>query len=327
MELARLPALLLSYRGGFFTGQTSRKRNAMDSLGSPTLNTQRSISMTEHSTIVDATAELTAPPPDSAPRPAPLPQVAALTSPELIRQLEALAREVAVSGRDSFDHCIEKVQEGTDYSAAAAEPPLCVSSRDRFVSLLPPVGKRSLTLASFFIAALIGIGAIFAWQLQAVSTTKSPVQAALPPQPAPVAQTAAASAAPTSPELAQQLEGMARDLADLKHSVEQLAAKQVQLEQVAAAQQELAAKQEQLAQTIASLQSTGLAIKHRISPSALSRTIPISPRRNIPANARPASTDAPPAPPVVTNAPPESAAQTLSEPRPVPPLPVPPDFR
>lgn len=299
----------------------------MDSLESPTLNTQRSISMTEHSTIVDATAELTAPPPDSVPRPAPVPQVASLTSPELIRQLEALAREVAASGRDSFDHCIGMVQEGTDHSAGVAEPSLRVSSCDRFVSLLPPVGKRSLTLASFFIVALIGIGAIFAWQLQGVSTTKSPVQAAVPPQPAPIAQTATAPAGPTSPELAQQLEGMARDLADLRHSVEQLAARHVQLEQVAAAQEELAAKQEQLAQAIANLQSSGPTIKHRISPSVLSRTVPISPRRNIPANAHPAPADAPPAPPALTNAPPESAAQALSEPRPVPPLPVPPDFR
>jgi hypothetical protein len=71
-----------------------------------------------------------------------------------------------------------------------------------------------------------------------------------------------------------------------------------------------------MAQNIANLEALGQTIKHRTSPPP-SRTVPVSPRRNTPTNASPAP----------TNAPPEAAAQALSEPRPVPPLPVPPDFR
>lgn len=311
----------------------------MDSSQSPTLNDQRHISTAEQPAVVDTTAELTAPPPDAAPGPRPVPKITAPTvSTGVIRQLEALAREVAVGGRDSYDQRIEKVQGGSNFSAGlpAAEPSIRVSSRDQFASYMPPIGRRSVTLASFFLVALIGVGATFAWQSQRVSTTKAPnevgivakqtatppagdvpAQDAAHPQQAPALQTTPApTAAATSPELVQQLEAMARDLADLRRSVERLAAKQAQLEQVAAAQEQLATKQEQMAQNIANLEALGQTIKHRTSPPP-SRTVPVSPRRNTPTNASPAP----------TNAPPEAAAQALSEPRPVPPLPVPPDFR
>ena len=193
-----------------------------------------------------------------------------------------------------------------------------IAARDQLVSYRPPFGRRtSLTLASLFMAAVIGVAATFAWQSQRVSTAKSPNDVAdaeqqsgftpvdqvplqdAPPQPAPVTQTAPAPTAPaTSPDLVQQLEAMARDLAVLQRSVEELAGKQ---EHLAAAQEQLAAKQEQIDQNIAKPQAVKRNIKHKMSSP---------PRRN---------------------APPEPAAQALSvprpEPNPRPPLPVPPDRR
>ena len=114
-----------------------------------------------------------------------------------------------------------------------------IAARDRLPSYRPSFGRRtSATLASFFIATLIGVAAALVWQSQRVSTPNDVVIAekqsdftpvgqlslqVAPPQPAPVTQTAPASTAPaTSPELVQQLEGMARDLVVLRRSVEEL---------------------------------------------------------------------------------------------------------
>ena len=315
---------------------------------SPSLNDQRRISTTEPPIGVDVKAELSAPPPDAAPQPAPVDPTTLVPSAksfELLRQLEALAHEVAVvSRRDSSDQCI-KVQEGSNSAGLhTVEPSIRVSPRDQLASYRPSIGRRTfltlanffiaardqlasyrpaigrrtfLTLANFFIAALIGVAATFVWQSQRVSTAKSPNDVAVaekqsgvtpvgqvplqnsPPQPAPVTQTAPAPTAPaTSPELVQQLEAMARDLAVLQRSVEELAGKQ---EHLAAAQEQLAAKQEQIDQNIAKPQAVKRDIKHKMSSP---------PRRN---------------------APPEPAAQALSvprpEPKPRPPLPVPPDRR
>ena len=104
---------------------------------------------------------------------------------------------------------------------------------DRVVSNRPPVGRRILrTLTRFVFAVLVGVGATLAWQsygdearkiavaraptlswLLSVSTTKSPAVAA------------------TSPDPAQQLERSASNLDAVRHSVEQLAAKQDQMAQ------------------------------------------------------------------------------------------------
>jgi hypothetical protein len=273
--------------------------------------------------------------PDTAPQRAPVTQTApapSATSFELMRQVEALARDVAVvSGRDSSDQCVGMVKEGSA-GLQAGEPSIRVSPRDQLASDRPSIGRRTfLTLASFFMAALIGVGATFAWQSHRVSTTKSPndvdvaaeqsgsapaghvsVQDAAVPQSAPVTQTAPApTASATSPELVQQLEALARDLAVVRRSVEQLAAKQ---EHLAAAQEQLeqlAAKQKQMAQNIAKLQAVEQNIRHKMSPPPLSRAVPIPPRRNAPKDTSP-----------------ETAAQLSSVPRPaphpLPPLPVPP---
>ena len=200
---------------------------------------------------------------------------------KLIKQLEALARDFAVRQngvRDLSAQCIETVQEGSSFSAGlrAVEPPT-----DKAL-----IGRRTFFIAaSFFMVALIGVGATFAWQFRSVSINKpyaldvaaeqsgstaagrvSAENAALQ-QPAPVTQIAPApSATATSPELVQQLEVVKRDLAVVRRSVEELAAKQEQFEQLAAAQRQLAAQQEQMAQTIAKLQVIEQNIRRKMSP-------------------------------------------------------------
>ena len=125
------------------------------------------------------------------------------------------------------------------------------------------------TVASVFLAVLIGVGAIFAWQSHGISMTKSPevtaeqaastradqVSAATP-QPALVTQTESAPAvAKPSPDLAPQLEAMARDLTVLRDSLAQLTATQEQTSQKVATLEAIAAKQEQMARNIAALQA------------------------------------------------------------------------
>jgi hypothetical protein len=317
----------------------------------PSLNDQRRISTTEPPIGVDVKVELSAPPPDAAPQPAPVDPTTLVPSAksfELMRQLEALAHEVAVvSRRDSSDQCI---QDGSNLSAglqlvepsirvsphdhlasdspsfgrrtiltpvgfftvardwlashrpsfgrpsaalagffitardwlasyrpsfgrpSAALPGFFIAARDQLASYRPSIDKRKFpTLASFFIAALIGVAVALVWQSQRVSTANSPNEAAVaekhsgvtpvgqlslqdaPPQIASATQTAPASTAlATSSELVQQLEAMARDLVVLQRRVEELAGKQ---EHLAAAQEQLTAKQEQMDQTIAKPQA------------------------------------------------------------------------
>jgi lipoprotein-anchoring transpeptidase ErfK/SrfK len=291
----------------------------------PSLNDQRRISTTEPPIGVDVKVELSAPPPDAAPQPAPVDPTTLVPSAksfELMRQLEALAHEVAVvSRRDSSDQCI---QDGSNLSAGLqlVEPSIRVSPHDHLASDSPSFGRRTIltlvgfftvardwlashrpsfgrpsaalagffitardwlashrpsfgrpsaalpgffiaardqlashrpsfdkrkfpTLASFFIAALIGVAVAFVWQSQRVSTADSPNDVAVaekhsgvtpvgqlslqdaPPQPAPVTQTAPAPTAPA-----------------------------------AAAQEQLAAKQEQIDQNIAKPQAVKRDIKH-----------------------------------------------------------------
>ncbi|MGB8894713.1 MAG: hypothetical protein WCD13_10485 [Pseudolabrys sp.] len=186
-----------------------------------------------------------------------------------------------LAGLDSSDQRIGMAREGSDFSAGlkVLEPSIQVSPRAsgyQLVSNRPSIGKRiSRSSARFVIAALIGVGATFAWQsrgdeakemvrtwaasfgwMSSVSTTKlSPdiaakqagsipasqesTQDAAPAQSAPVTQRPSPAATATSPELVKQLEeAMEHDLAGMGHSVEQLPA-----------------KQEQTAQTVATLQA------------------------------------------------------------------------
>jgi hypothetical protein len=166
-----------------------------------------------------------------------------------------------IVGRDASDQYVRTARERSDFSAGvrAVEPSVRVFPRpsgfknDQLANDRSPVGRRPLrAVARLFIAALIGVGGLSAWQshgdeamekigtwvvslgsLSSVSTTK------LPPIPAPAA---------TSPELALQLEAMPRDLAAMRRNVEQLTE-----------------KNEQMARNIVALKAAGQHIKKNTS--------------------------------------------------------------
>src|SRR4029453_16198195 len=130
----------------------------MDSFQSPSPNDQRRFSTTELAIGVSP-AELNAPWPDTTLQPTPVNQTTLVPSAktqELMRQLEALAHEIALVSRgDSSNQCI-KVEEGSNFSAGLqlVEPSIRVSPRDQMASDSPLFGKRTnLTLAGFFTAA------------------------------------------------------------------------------------------------------------------------------------------------------------------------------
>ena len=179
------------------------------------------------------------------------------------------------AGRDVSDPCIGMDRDGSDFSAGlrALEESIRVVpgpsgfKDDQFASNRPSIGRRTFRiLARLFIAALIGVGARFAWQyhgdeakemvrtgapslvwLLSLSTTKSPSA------PAP-------AAAATSPELVQQLEAVARDLTAVRHSVAQLAA-----------------KQEQMSHNIATLQAVEQDIRSKTSSPPLQNRAKLTP--------------------------------------------------
>jgi hypothetical protein len=75
-------------------------------------------------------------------------------------------------GRDAFDQCIERVQDGSDFSARirAMEASIRVSAgpsrykNGQFASNRPSIGRPAFrTFAYLFIAALLGVGARVAW--------------------------------------------------------------------------------------------------------------------------------------------------------------------
>ena len=172
--------------------------------------------------------------------------------------------------------------------APNVEPPLRAPPRpsdfknDQLASDRPSMGGRIFrALARFFLAVLIGIGATLAWQshgeeakdmvrawapslgwmLPVATKTSSDSmlssQNAVLPQSAPVTQTGEAAAAVASHDLVQQLEPVVRDLAVVRHSLEQLAA-----------------KQEQMAQNIAALQATEQDIRQKMSSPPAPRAAP-----------------------------------------------------
>ena len=149
-------------------------------------------------------------------------------------------------------------------------------ANDQFTSERRSIGRRIFrTLASFFIAALIGVGVVgvtlawhsygdeakemvrtwapsLGWLLPVATTKSSPDGQGVP------------AAAVTSPELVQQLKPMALDLTIVRRSVEQLAAT---IEQ-------LAAKQEEMARNIATLQAVEQDISQKMSSPSRSRAVP-----------------------------------------------------
>jgi hypothetical protein len=269
---------------------------------------------------VDATAEETCPAPtvqmtaqDGAPQLAPaIPTARApsATAFELMTQLEALASDLAVKGRASsgqFTRNFHERSDGPD-GLQAEGPSIRVSPRPtgfeshQFATDRPSASRR-IGLASFSLAAVIGIGVTFAWHFYGAWPMKQSVVAIAEPrspasagpasisdtaqsQSAPGAQTATAPSIPAmSPELVKQLETITQDLATVRRGVEELAAQQSyiataqqQLEQLVAKQEQLAAKQERMAQNIAKLQVLGQNARSRISLPPQPRAVPIVPR-------------------------------------------------
>jgi lipoprotein-anchoring transpeptidase ErfK/SrfK len=243
---------------------------------SPSLNDQRGISTTEPPIGVDVKAELSAPPPEAAPQPAPVDPTTLVPSAksfELLRQLEALAHEVAVaSRRDSSDQCI-KVQEGSNSAGLhTVEPSIRVSHRDQLASYRPSIGRRTfltltnffiaardqlasyrpaidrrafLTLANFFAAALICVAATFVGQSQRVSTAKSPNDVAVAEKQSSVTPVGQVPLQNSPPQPAPVTQTGPAPTAP-----------------AATAQEQLAARQEQIDQNIAKPQAVKRDIKH-----------------------------------------------------------------
>jgi hypothetical protein len=127
----------------------------------------------------------------------------------------------------------------------------------------PFISRRIFrTLTRFFIAVLIGVGATLAWQsygdaARKMLVTRNPTLAWL----LPVSATEPTVVAVSPPASAQQLESLVSNVDGVRHSVEQLAA-----------------RQEQLAQSIATLQAIEEDIRQKMSstpPSSSQQAAPV----------------------------------------------------
>ena len=229
-----------------------------------------------------------------------------------VREFPRPSRPVDISDRYRSNQAAnDRPRIGRPTSRAPADffkaaVPMVMNSLQRLRPASHSLDIPLRTVASVFLAVLIGVGAIFAWQSYGISMTQSPdVKAeqavstragqvsAATPRPALVTQTEPAPAtATTSPELALQLEAMARDLTVLRDSLAQLTATQGQadekiatLEAIAAKQEQmarniarlqtLAAKQEQMAQDITMLQAADEDIGQRLSSPPVNQAVPL----------------------------------------------------
>jgi len=290
-------------------------------LNKPTFGTSDfAVSAVDAREYIDATAEETCPA-ESVPMPEPNtePQRAAdeateapsAASLEVMDQLKALAHNVTQGNRASDVQSDMSEDAGAidPGGSQATEPSISVFPRPagfeniQVIKDRPKIGNRVLTLAGFAVAALIGAGSTFAWQVHLRSS-----DVAITAPPAPVA------AAPAmSPDVSKQLDALAQGISsELAAKQQQLAAAQQQLEQLAAKQQQLAAKQEQVGQSIAKLQALEQA-RQRTPAPVQSRAAPVPPRPSVPP------------PPVDPTMQPPTPPRTADHP--IPPLPVPPTTR
>ena len=291
----------------------------------PTFGTSDfAVSPLESREQIDATAEESCPA-ESAPMPEPRAadetvEAPAAASLEVMDQLKALAQNVTLGTRASFDQSDTsslQSNETEDVSASdpgepqAAEPTINVFPRpagfenNPVVNDRPKSGNRVLILAGFAVAALIGAGGTFAWQAHLKSDDVVAAAAPAPIAPAPV----------VAPYVGRQLEELAEDISSLHHRMEELATKQKQLtaaqqqlDQLAAKQQQLTAKQEQTGQSIAKLQALEQA-RQKPPASVQTRALPVPSHSYVPP---------PPVEPAMQPPPPPRTAE-----HPIPPLPVP----
>jgi hypothetical protein len=207
---------------------------------------------------------------------------------------------------DQHEHDVTPLVPNIEPSLRLRPHPSSFNS-DPVASDGPSIGRRMFrALTRFFIAVLIGVGATLAWQsrgddakqivrtwvpslawLLPVSSTTSPsdgpvsTQNAALSQSAPLTQSAAPASVVAVGELVQQIEPITRDLAIVRRSLEQIAA-----------------KQEQMAQNIATLQAAEQDIRQKLSSPPPSR--PASPRKPPEAATQPSavqSSSVPPPPP------------------------------
>jgi hypothetical protein len=204
-------------------------------------------------------------------------------SPTLVRKEWQTAEETSSGGPARDQHARSDQCVGTRPMKPSIRSPRPSRPNDT-ASDRPSIGRRIFrTIARFFIAVLIGIGATLAWQshgdaaremvvarapslgwLLSVSTTKSPAVAA------------------TAPDPVQQLEPLASNLDVVRRSVEQLAA-----------------KQEQMAQNIATLQAVEEDIRQKVSsppPSPSQQAAPIPQYKPPQPRAQSSSVPRPPSP-------------------------------
>jgi hypothetical protein len=192
-----------------------------------------------------------------------------------VREFPRPSRPVDISDRYRSNQSasnrpwIGRLTSRTPAGLFKAALPMMVNSLQRLRPESHSLDIPLRTVASVFLAALVGVGAIFAWQSHRVSMTNSPGvtagQAVSTPagqvsaaarQPVPVTQSEPTpAAATTSPELVLQLEAIVHDVAVLRDSIAELTAKQEQTSQTVATLEAIATKQEQMAQNIARLQA------------------------------------------------------------------------
>jgi hypothetical protein len=246
----------------------------------------------------------------------------------LVREFPRPSRPVDISDRHKSNQSasdgpsIGRLTSRSPAGLFKAALPMMMNSLQRLRPESHSLNIPLRTVAGVFLAVLMGVGAIFVWQSHGISMTKSPdvtagqaastradqVSAATS-EPALVTQSEPASAAAKpSPDLALQLEAMARDLTVLRDSLAQLtatqeqtsqkvatleaiAAKQDQMAQSIARLQALAAKQDQMAQDVAMRQAADEDISQRLSSPPLSQPVPV-PRPKKPSAAQSAAPSA-----------------------------------
>ena len=285
---------------------------------------------------------------------------------------EELSKLAHDAMRDPLD---PQTHMGSDFSAGPAVPPVDTTFRPAAVNqvpgLRPSIGGRAVrAFIGFLLAVCIGVAGIVwqaygdtakqmiaKWTPQLVATSSPPLEntglpeqpnppavqanAAAPPPPAPVAQTAPEGVAPAAaaPESAVLLESMARELASARQEIDQLKASQEQMSRELAKSSSAKSSQAKSSQTRAYEAKASLA---KPSEQHLRPTISALPPRSVAAPARrpmpsyppPQAAAAPALPPAPApyyvprqpEPPPQATAQPQAEPElspvPRPPMPV-----
>jgi hypothetical protein len=192
-----------------------------------------------------------------------------------------LASRSAHRGHELSDERVGVAPEDSIYDArlrwprpGAAPQRASAFANDRLADKRPPLTKRMLHASvRFFLAVLIGVGATLSWQAygdeaQKMVVARVPALAWLLPLSSAPSNTAAAS----SPDLAQQLNPMALDIAAIRRQVAQLAANQGQL----------VADEGQIARSIAALQAFEGDISQKISAIAEPKPAHVQPHKPAP---------------------------------------------